>query len=169
MSRILALTFGALVLAASANAQSPLPQNPLFGQADLAGGERLRVPGCGRMGGAVAFDLVIGNDGAWTLDTGSATYTGTSTRRGHTALLTFDPASLGAFEAALEADAAALCEEAVDITALRTHALVVVNKRATRAHFFWRAAGRGTTASGEDGHGVYKARTRGAWTPAPAL
>jgi hypothetical protein len=57
----------------------------------------------------------------------------------------------------------------VDITALRTHALVVVNKRATRAHFFWRAAARGATASGDEGHGVYKARTRGAWTPAPTL
>lgn len=169
MKRFLVALLGALALAASAAAQSPLPQNPLFGQADLAGGERLRVPGCGHMGGAVSFELLIGNDGAWTLDTGSEVYTGTSQRRGRTALLTFDAASLGALEAALEADASTLCEEAVDITRLRTHAIAVINKRQTRAHFFWRAAARGTTASGDAGHGVYKARTRGAWTPAPTL
>ena len=149
---------GSLALATSASAQP-------FGQADLSGAERLEVKGCGRMGGPVSFDLAIAGNGAWTLDTGSGVYTGTSTGNQRVARLTLASTSLAALEAALEADATALCGEAVNITALNARAALVVNKRQTRAHFVFRAGGQGATAN-DEGRGVYGARARGQWMPA---
>ena len=108
------------------------------GSGNLAGADRLRVPGCGRDGGPVSLAVTLGSNGAWTAAGGGASYSGTSTvSRGsygrRVMRLTLDAASLAALETALEADASTLCEEAVTISSLTTRAVLKVNKRETRA------------------------------------
>jgi hypothetical protein len=159
-SRIAPLALlGLLALAGQAAAQA-VPA----GSGTLNGGERLRVPGCGRDGGAVALDFALAANGAWSADTGAVTYTGTSTQLGpRLARLTLDAASLAALEAALESDASALCEEAVTISSLNPRAALLVSKRRTRAHLLLRVRAFGS-AGGEEGAGLYRLRARGAWT-----
>ena len=152
---------GLLALASLASAQS-FPD----GSGTLAGGDRLRVPGCGRDGGPVSLAVTLGSTGAWTAAGGGATYSGTSTTvRGRVMRLTLDAASLAALEAALEADASTLCEEAVTLSSLNTRAALKVNKRETRAALGLLARGMGTTASGGEGNGGYALRARGPWAP----
>jgi len=152
---------GLFALAAAANAQ-----NALQGSGTLDGADRLRVPGCGRQGGPVALDLTLDPTGAWSLDDGTTTYTGTSTPLTRRVLrLTPDAASLAALEAKLESDASALCEETVTITSLHANAALKVNKRRDRAQLYVRVRGNGTTASGDDGTGLYQLGARGGWSP----
>jgi len=162
-SRTLALFafYTVLGLASAASAQT-FPA----GGGTLVGGERLRVPGCGRLGGAVSLDVALAANGAWTIDSGTDVYSGTSnalTRR--LVLLTPDAASLAALEAELEQNASALCEEPVEISALNVNAALKLNKRQDRARLFVRARGTGTTESGDQGSGLYRLRAGGAWNP----
>lgn len=155
---------GFLALASAASAQT-FPD----GSGTLAGADRLRVPGCGRDGGPVSLAVTLGSNGAWTAAGGGASYSGTSTlERGsygrRVMRLTLGATSLAALEAALEADASILCEEAVTISSLTTRAALKVNKRETRAWIGLHARGTGTTAGGGDGNGVYGVRARGPWT-----
>ena len=155
---------GFLALASAASAQT-FPD----GAGNLAGADRLRVPGCGRDGGPVSLAVTLGSNGAWTAAGGGASYSGTSTvSRGsygrRVMRLTLDAASLAALETALEADASTLCEEAVTISSLTTRAVLKVNKRETRARIGLLARGVGTTAGGGDGNGIYGVRARGPWT-----
>ena len=155
------LLLGFLALASQASAQS-VPD----GSGTLTGGDRLRVPGCGRQGGPVSLDVTLAANGNWTATGSGATYSGTSTAmNGRVVRLTLDAASLAALEAALKTDASALCEEAVTISALNANAALMVNKRQDRARLFLHARGAGTTASGGEGNGLYRLRARGPWTP----
>jgi hypothetical protein len=154
---------GFLAVAAAANAQT-VPD----GGGTLAGGDRLRVPGCGRQAGPVSVDFALAANGDWTADLGAATYSGTSTQVGpRLARLTLDAASLAALETALETDASALCEETVTIDSLTTRAALVVSKRETRARLHLGARATGATVSGGEGAGLYLLRARGAWTAVP--
>jgi hypothetical protein len=154
---------GFLVLAAAANAQT-VPD----GSGTLAGGDRLRVPGCGRQAGPVRVDFALAANGGWTADLGAISYSGTSTQLGpRVARLTLDTASLAALETALETDASALCEEAVTINSLTTNAALLVNKRQTLARLLVGARATGSTASGAEGGGLYRLRAGGAWVALP--
>jgi hypothetical protein len=105
---------GFLAFAAAANAQT-VPD----GGGTLAGGDRLRVPGCGRQAGPLSVDFALAANGDWTADLGAASYSGTSTQLGPRRALTLDAASLAALETALGTDASALCEETVTIDSSR--------------------------------------------------
>jgi hypothetical protein len=154
---------GFIAFAAAANAQT-VPD----GSGTLAGGDRLRVPGCGREAGPVSVDFALAANGAWTADLGATTYSGTSTQLGpRLARLTLDAASLAALETALETDASALCEETVTIDSLATRAALVVSKRQTRARLLFGARATGTSAGGGEGNGLYQLRAGGAWTAVP--
>jgi hypothetical protein len=151
---------GFLALAAEASAQA-VPD----GAGTLTGRDRLRVPGCGREAGPISVDVTLAANGAFTADVGGTTYGGTSTQRNRRfARLTFDAASLSALDAALEADASALCEEAVTIDSLNAKAALKVNKRQTRARLHVGVRASGSSASG-DGDGTYRIRAGGDWTP----
>ena len=167
---------GLLALASGASAQT-FPN----GGGTLAGADRLRVPGCGRDAGLISvavtaapFACVLGGPGlvapctggAWTATIGAASYAGTGDALNERlARLTLDAASLAALEAALEADASALCEETVTITSLTANAAFKVNKRQTRAWLGLRARARGTNAGGDEGIALYTLRARGPWQP----
>ena len=167
---------GLLALASTASAQT-FPS----GAGNLAGTERLSVPGCGRDGGLISvaltaqpFACVAGGPslvapctgGAWTATIGASSYAGTGDAiNERLARLTLDAASLAALEAALEADASALCEETVTITSLTANAAFKVNKRQTRAWLGLRARARGTNAGGDEGIALYTLRARGPWQP----
>jgi hypothetical protein len=154
---------GFLALAAAASAQS-VPD----GSGTLAGGDRLRVPGCGRQAGPVRVDFALASNGGWTADLGATTYSGTSTQLGpRVARLTLDSVSLAALETALETDASALCEEMVTIDSLTTNAALLVNKRQTRARLLVGARATGSTAGGAQGNGLYRLRAGGAWIAVP--
>jgi hypothetical protein len=130
----------------------------------LVGGDRLRVPRCGRQAGPIQADVTLDPSGAWSADLGAATYAGTSTApTPRLRLLTLDAASLAALEASLEADATALCEEAVTIDALNVNAALKVNKRRDRARIYLRARALGSSASGTPGTGLYQLRAGGMW------
>lgn len=162
LSKRLALPalLGFLALATQASAQA-VPD----GAGALAGRDRLRVPGCGREAGPLSVDVTLAANGAWTADVGAVTYSGTSTQMNRRlALLTLDAGSLTALDTALEADASALCEEAVTISALTSNATLKVNKRQTRARLHFGVRATGSSASG-DGSGTYRIRARGDWTP----
>ena len=111
-----ALAFlGFLALASAASAQT-FPD----GSGNLAGADRLRVPGCGRDGGPVSLAVTLGSNGAWTAAGGGASYSGTSTiERGsygrRVMRLTLDATSLTALEAALEADASTWGPSCVEV------------------------------------------------------
>jgi hypothetical protein len=155
----LLLFSGLLAFATAASAQFA----PGEGGA-LAGGERLRIPGCGRLGGAVALDMTLAPDGAWTIDTGASQYGGTSSALTRRLLhLTFDAASLATLESKLESEAATLCEEPVTITALNANGALKLNKRRSHARLFLRARATGSTESGAEGSGLYRLRARGEW------
>lgn len=162
------LAFLGLVSIASIASAQTFPD----GGGNLAGADRLRVPGCGRDGGPTFLSVSLGSNGAWTASvsdtpTGPAvvTYSGTSTTvHGRIMRLTLDAASLAALETKLETDASALCEEAVTISALTTRAALKVNKRETHAWIGLRARGTGTIAGGGDGNGIYHVRARGPWS-----
>jgi hypothetical protein len=169
-NRLLApLAFLGLVSIASIASAQTFPD----GGGNLAGADRLRVPGCGRDGGPSFVAVSLGSNGAWTASTSdtptgpvTATYSGTSTTvRGRIMRLTLDTASLAALETKLETDSSVLCEEAVTISALTTRAALKVNKRETHARIGLFARGTGTTASGDDGNGAYGLRARGPWSP----
>ena len=163
---------GLLALASGASAQT-FPN----GGGTLAGADRLRVPGCGRDAGLISvavtaapFACVLGGPGlvapctggAWTAAIGSAPYSGTGDAiNERLARLSLDAASLAALEAALEADASALCEETVTISSLTANAALKLNKRKTHAWLGLRARSRGMTASGGEGIGSYALRARG--------
>ena len=179
--RLLTL-LGLLALAPAASAQT-FPN----GGGTLAGADRLLVPGCGRDGGLInvavtaePFACVLGGPGlvapctggAFTAAIGAVTYSGTGDAiNDRLARLTLDAASLAALEAALEADASALCEEAVTIRSLTANAALKVNKRKTHAWLGLRARARGmsgSSGSGGEGSAIYALRARGPWqTPQP--
>jgi hypothetical protein len=130
----------------------------------LAGGERLRVPGCGRLGGAVTLDMTLAPDGAWAIDTGANQYTGTSNALAPRLIrLTLDADSLAALESKLESEATTLCEEPVTISSLNANAALKLNKRRNHARLFLRARAAGSTESGAEGSGLYRLRARGEW------
>jgi hypothetical protein len=156
------ILLGLLSFAAGASAQT-FPD----GSGTLSGGERLRIRGCGRDGGAVTLATTLAANGNWTVASGGSTYTGTGnavTRR--LVRLTPDAASLALLDTNLEADATALCGETVTITALSANGAMKVNKRQTRARIFFRAEGAGSSTGGA-GNGVYRVRGRGPWTATP--
>jgi hypothetical protein len=134
------------------------------GSGTVAGRDRLRIPGCGREAGPISIDFTLAANGDWTADVGAATYSGTSAQvNRRLARLTFDAGSLTALDAALEAEASALCEDTVTISALTTNAALKVNKRQTRARIHVGVRATGSSASGE-GSGSYRIRARGGWT-----
>jgi hypothetical protein len=150
---------GLLALASQASAQT-VPD----GGGTLDGRERLRIPGCGREAGPISVDVALAANGAWTAEVGAVTYSGTSTQANRRlARLTLDAGSLTTLDAALEADATALCEETVTISSLTTNALLKVNKRQTRARLHFGVRATGSSTSG-DGSGSYRIRARGPWT-----
>jgi hypothetical protein len=176
---VLPAFLGLLALASAASAQT-FPN----GAGNLAGADLLRVPGCGRDGGLISialtaepFACILGGPGlvapctggAWTASTGAASYAGTGDAiNERLARLTLDAASLAALEAALEAKASALCEEAVTISSLTANAALKVNKRQTHAWLGLRARARGMNAGGDEGIALYALRARGPWqTPQP--
>jgi hypothetical protein len=129
----------------------------------LTGGDRLRVPGCGRQAGPVSAAVTLAPKGDWSAAAGATTYTGTSTEQTpRLRRLTLDAPSLAALDANLEADASALCDDAVTVTALSTQAALKRNKRGDRARLFLRARATGATAGGS-GTGLYRLRAGGQW------
>ena len=150
---------GSLALAGAASAQTAPA-----GNGTLAGGERIRVKGCGREAGPVTLGVTLAANGNWTITEGSNTYTGTSTAvTDRRVRLTPDAGSLALLETNLESEASGICEETVTITALTANGGLKVNKRGDRARVFVHARGEGSSASGT-GRGSYRVRTRGAWT-----
>jgi len=130
----------------------------------LIGGERLRVPGCGRLGGAVTLDMTLAPDGAWTIDTGANAYSGTSNPLAPRLIrLMFDAESLATLASKLEGEATTLCEEPVTIDSLDANAALKLNKRRDHARLFVRARASGSTESGAHGSGLYRLRARGQW------
>ncbi|HEU4429289.1 MAG TPA: hypothetical protein VFT98_11090 [Myxococcota bacterium] len=148
-----------IVLASAASAQlAPGEGGTLFG------GERLRVPGCGRLGGAVTLEMTLAPDGAWTIDSGANAYSGTSSGLAPRLIrLTLDTESLATLESKLESEATTLCEEPMTITALNANAALKLNKRRSHARLFLRARATGSTESGAEGSGLYRLRARGEW------
>lgn len=163
---------GLLALASAASAQT-FPQ----GSGNLAGADRLRVPGCGRDGGPISAAITAQpyaclvapcTGGTWTATIGAASYSGTGDALNERLTrLTLDAASLAALEAALEADASALCEEPVTISSLSANAALKVNKRQTHAWLGLRAHARGMNADGDEGIALYALRARGPWQAPP--
>jgi hypothetical protein len=153
---------GLLALATQASAQT-IPA----GAGTLDGGDRLRVPGCGRQGGPVSVDFALAADGAWTAAAGDETYSGSSTQlTPRLARLTLDAESAAELQDELASEASELCEQEVTIGALRHVAALKVSKRGDRARLHLRARAFGSGASGERGPGLYRLRAGGAWTPA---
>jgi hypothetical protein len=150
-----------LAFASAASAQPALQ-----GDGTLMGAERLRVPHCGRQVRPVDLDVSLAPGGAWSIEQGATTYTGTFTSgpHGHAAHLTFDAASLATLQAKLESDASALCQESVTVDRLAMKAELVVSKRQTRAALRVRTRGFGMSASGHHGTGLYRLRALGTWT-----
>jgi hypothetical protein len=150
---------GSLALASGAAAQT-LPA----GNGTLAGGERIRVKGCGREAGPVTLGVSLAANGDWTITEGANTYTGTATATtNRLARLTPSAGTLALLETNLESEASGICEETVTISALTANGALKVNKRGDRARVFVLARGEGSSASGT-GRGSYRLRTRGAWT-----
>lgn len=149
-----------LALAGQAGAETTLA-----GAGTLSGGERLRVPRCGRMAGPVSVDFALAPDGGWTAAVGDDAYAGSSTPIGRRlARLTLDAESLAELEATLAGDASALCDEEVSISRLFHAAALKLSKRGDRARVYLRARAFGSSASGARGTGLYQLRAGGAWT-----
>ncbi|MBM4382107.1 MAG: hypothetical protein FJ091_01935 [Deltaproteobacteria bacterium] len=172
--RLLAPVF-ALALAGSALAEAP------YGKAQLSGAERLRVTSCGRSGGALTLDFEIQplvciasilpcpEDGAWSLTGTPAPLSGLSRGGPRAVRLSLDDQSLGALEAALEAEASEICGEAIDLAGLRAGGALKISKSREQARLVLFASARATSADGESSRATYRVRARGKWLEALSL
>jgi len=169
--RLLASIF-ALALAGSAFAEAP------HGEAQLNGAERLRVKSCGRSGGAVTLDFEIQplacaasilpcpKDGSWSLTGTPAPLSGLSRGGPRVARLSLHDQSLGALEAALEAEASEICGEAIDLSSLHAGGALKISKSREHARLVLFASARATSANGDASRATYRVRARGAWQAA---
>jgi hypothetical protein len=156
------LILGLAVLATNANAQT-VPA----GSGTLTGKQRIGASGCGNDSGSASVTVNLAADGTFSANANGDTYAGTSTTMGRVTRLSLDAGSLFLLEAVLEDDASALCDEAVDITALTpTQAMLKVNKRQTAAKLQVKANATGTSTSGS-GRGKFRLTAVGAWAALP--
>jgi len=157
MKKLIALAAFVLAIATAASAQVPA------GSGTLAGGDRLKVEGCGKDSGAISVAFTLGGNGTWTANVAGDVYGGSSTTSGRVTSLTFDAASQSLLDSALEEAASDLCEDDVTINSLTlTQAKLKVSKRGDRAKLQVKARGTGVSSEGS-GNGKYRLKATGTW------